>query len=291
MTSPTKTLASTVIFLFPEDSEFPIGTAFIVGYPSPGKKGMVVPLVVTAKHVVGDLRRIVGRFTRKSGGIPAGVTYDLADLRRNGDLWEHPDDGVDLLVFRTTHFEEVDYEMVGMPFIASKKTFMDEKIQATDRVIFPCLLVNFMGASRNYPVIRDGSVALVPDEPVPLEYDVGNRRIRTEQEVILIDATSIAGASGSPIFLGPGVRAERGSDSLFATRPWLLGVMHGFYPALPRELVDVQVSKVIPAFRENSGIAIASPSWRLLEILEMEEVAKRVQQVVDVSSITTPTSP
>jgi hypothetical protein len=244
---------------------------------------MAIPLVVTAKHVVGDRERIVGRFTRKSGGIPAGITYDLVGLRRSGDLWEHPDEGVDLLVFRTLHFEEADYEVLSMPLIASKKTYLEEKIQPTDRVIFPCLLVNFMGASRNYPVVRDGSIALIPDEPVPLEYDVGTKRIRTEQQVILIDATSIPGASGSPIFLGPGIRAERGSGSLFATRPWLLGVMHGFYPATPRELVDVQVGKVIPAFSENSGIAIAFPSWRLLEILERDDVAKRMQEVTDKS--------
>jgi len=110
---------------------------------------------------------------------------------------------------------------------------------------------------------------------------VGRRRVRTEQRVILIDATSIPGASGSPVFLGPGVRAERGSQSLFATRPWLLGVMHGFYTAPPRELDGIQVSTVVPAFAENSGIAIVFPSWRLLEILERDDVVKRIQAIAD----------
>jgi len=158
----------TVIFLFAEDGRSPIGTAFIVGYPSARSEGMVVPLVVTAKHVVGDREKIVGRFTRKSGGSPAGITYDLVGLRRSGDLWEHPDEGVDLLVFRTMHFAEADYEVVNMSSIASQRTYLEERIQPTDRVIFPSLLVNFMGTSRNFPVVRDGSIALVSDEPVPL---------------------------------------------------------------------------------------------------------------------------
>jgi hypothetical protein len=283
MPSPVKALANSTIFLFAEESQIPLGTGFVVGYPSPGKQGMVIPLVVTAKHVVGDCEKITGRFTRRSGGIPVGITYDLADLRRTGDLWEHPDHGVDILVLRTLHFEETEYDVIPMSFVASKSTYQEERIQPTDRIVFPSLLVNFMGTSRNYPVFRDGSIALIPDEPVPLEYDMGNQRIKTKQQVVLINAKSIPGASGSPIFLGPGIRAERGVKSLFATQPYLLGIMHGFYLASPRELTDVEVARTIPAFSENSGIAIAFPSWRLLEILERDDFAKRMREVSEIS--------
>lgn len=240
-------------------------------------------MVVTAKHVVGDYERIVGRFTAKSGAIPVGVSYDLKSLRLQGDLWEHSDEGVDLLVFRTRHFKELEYEPFPMELIASKKTCTDEDVKATDRVIFPSLLVNFMGTARNYPVTRDGSIALIPDEVVPLEYDVGTKRIRTKQEVILIDATAVPGASGSPIFLWPGPRVKGNAFSIGGTKPWLLGIMHGFYPALPRELIAVEVSKVLPAFRENSGIAIVFPSWRLLEILESDKVVRRIEEVTKAS--------
>jgi hypothetical protein len=283
MSSPVKAMANSTIFLFAEESQVPLGTGFVVGYPAPGREGMVVPLVVTAKHVVGDCQKITGRFTRRSGGIPVGVTYDLSDLRRTGDLWEHPDYGVDILVLRTSVFEETEYDVVPMSLVASKSTYQEEKIQPTDRIVFPCLLVNFMGKSRNYPIFRDGSIALIPDEPVPLEYDVGNRHIRTEQHVVLIDAESIPGASGSPIFLGPGIRAERGASSAFVAQPYLLGIMHGFYLASPRELTNVEVAKTIPAFRENSGIAIAFPSWRLLEILERDDFAKRMRELGEIS--------
>jgi len=184
-------LASTVIFLFAEGGQVPIGTAFIIGYPIPGSSDKVVPLVVTAKHVVGDRNKIIGRFTTKSGTVPVSVLYDLADLRHNGDVWEHPDKGVDLLVFRTSHFEQTEYQPFPVALIASRKIYSEEDVKATDRIIFPCLLVNFMGTARNYPVIRDGSIALIPEEPVPLEYDVGARRVQTKQQVILIDATAI----------------------------------------------------------------------------------------------------
>ena len=280
MADLASTLASTVIFLFAEDSQAPIGTAFVIGYPVSGMSDTVVPLVVTAKHVVGDREKVIGRFTAKSGPVPVTVLYDLIDLRRKGDVWEHPDEGVDLLVFRTPHFEAVDYQPFPVALIASKRNYAEEDIKATDRVIFPCLLVNFMGTARNYPVIRSGSIALIPGEPVPLEYDVGVRRIRTAQQVILIDATSIPGASGSPVFLGPEPRSKGEAFMLGGTQPWLLGVMHGFYPALPRELVGVQTNRVVPAFAENSGIAIVFPSWFLHEILECDDVTKRIQELI-----------
>ena len=274
-------LASTVIFLFEEGGQFPIGTAFIVGYPVPGISDSIITLIVTAKHVVGDRDKLYGRFSGKVGHLPTSVIYDLSDLRNKGDVWEHTDYGVDLLVFRTPHFEGAEYHAVPIKLIASRDSYSDEDVKATDRVIFPSLLVNFMGTSRNYPVIRDGSIALIPNELVPLKYEVGSKLIETNQQVLLIDATSIQGASGSPLFLWPGPRFKGETFQLGPVQTLLLGVMHGFYPAIPREIIDVQVSGIIPAFAENSGIAIIFPSWKLLEILERNEVVERMREVTE----------
>ena len=139
------------------------------------------------------------------------------------------------------------------------------------------MLVNFMGTTRNYPIIRDGSIALIPDEPVPLEYDVGKRHIITSQQIVMIDATSIPGASGCPIFLWPGPRAKGGVYSLNGVKSWLLGVMHGFVP-LPRETRDVPTQAgERTVFDENSQIAIIFPSWRLLEILNSDKMKERIK--------------
>ena len=162
-----RNIASSVIFLFDEDGEDPIGTAFIIEYPVPGKSGLRVPLVVTAKHVLGDREVVTGRFSTKSGIVPVHVEYPLADFRRQGDVWEHPDEGVDLVIFKTPHLDETVYVPIPVEAIASRETYAEEDVKATDRVIFPCLLTKFMGTTRNYPVIRDGSIALIPDEPVP----------------------------------------------------------------------------------------------------------------------------
>lgn len=272
-------LSSTVVFLLAGTPPVPIGTAFIVAYPSPNAENRFFPLLVTAKHVVAGHDEVLGRFSTKEGTSTATVQYDLAALRSSKDYWEHHDKGVDLAVFRTLHFEATSYEPLPLDFVATKETFVSQQITQTDRVIFPSLLVNFMGLARNYPVIRDGSIALVPDEAVPMRYDLAGSVVETKQEVLLVDATSIPGASGSPVFLWPGPRVKGGTFTLGGNRPTLLGVMHGFYPALPRNLTKIETAEVREMFAENSGIAIVFPAWRLREILDLKDLRARIAEL------------
>jgi len=273
-------LSDVVIFLFAGNPLQPIGTAFVVGFPVPGKDDVAVPLIVTAKHVVADHPHILGRFSTQTGTNTAFVRYDVQKMRTEGDYWEHPDDGVDISVFRSLHYDETKYKVFPRNLIATLEVVKTEEIAQGDRVVFPALLVNFVGSAKNYPVLRNGAIALMPEEKVPMQYLIGSRVVRTQQEVLLLDATSIPGASGAPIFLWPGPRNKGNTLMLGGGSPYLLGVMHGFYPAAPRELVEVHTAGSTQMYAENSGIAIAFPSWRLHEILEREDLRKRIEDVV-----------
>lgn len=279
-------IASTVIFLFSAGiNPQPIGTGFIIGYPIPDKEGSVIPLVVTAKHVLGDHKKVIARFSTQEGSSTALVQYDIETMMKDNDYWEYPgDDGVDIVVFRSLHFKSTKYQPFPIDLIATKKTFDENAIRQTDRVIFPSLLINFMGSAQNYPVIRDGSIALIPGEKVPMKYKVGSREIVTKQEVILVDATSIPGASGSPIFLWPGPRLKGNTYQMGGTEPYLLGIMHGFYPAVPREVLEVQTSDTKRMYSENSGIAIIFPSWKLHDILESKTLKDRMQEIAKIEA-------
>jgi len=277
-------LASTVIFLFAMNggSEVPIGTAFIVGYPVPGHADQFVPLVVTARHVIGDHRVVLGRFNTRDGSATATIEYDIDAMKASGDYWEPEDAGVDIVVFRTRNFQTTAFELLPLDLIASREDFQAAAIQATDRVIYPSLLVNFMGTARNYPITRSGSIALIPDEAVPIRYRVGSHEVETRQEVILIDGTAVAGHSGSPVFLSPGPRLVGGVFDAEDSRPLLLGVLHGFYPTVAGGLGPVPTSADAPqpGFSENSDVAIVFPSWKLREILESDAVRTRVAELL-----------
>ena len=163
----------------------PFATAFVVGYPVPGTKNEYVPLVITAKHVFDEHPTVLVRFNGKSGKGPIEVTCNRDELIKAGDYWQHPDKNVDLAVFRVPHHNDADYTPLPIDLVPSRKTLEDEDVKMTDRVVFPSLLVS-LRADRNYPVVRDGSVALTPDEPY-----------------ILLNAISIGGVSGAPVFLWP----------------------------------------------------------------------------------------
>lgn len=272
-------ISSTVVFLFAGKPPKPIGTGFIVGIPLPNDSAKYVPVVVTAKHVLGNHDTVFARFSwtgEKSIGM---AEYDIGAQRAHNDYWEHPDNGVDIAVFRTRHFKEASYQPLPLEMIATKEAFADEDVKVTDRVIFPALLVNFMGMARNYPVMRDGTIALIPDEPVAMQYKVGTRTIQTAQEVILLDAISIPGASGAPIFLWAGPRIKKQTFAVGGTKLYVLGIMHGFYPAIPRDLIEAETATTQFMYAENSGVAIMFPSWRLREILDLDEFKQRISAI------------
>jgi hypothetical protein len=280
MPSVIETLTSTAIFLFAGEPPAPIGTGFVVGYPRPDKPdGGFIPFVVTARHVVGDRSKVFGRFSTTDPKKPGLAEYDIEQLRRDHDYFVHPDEGVDIVVFRTPVWKEMQLVPVPYDLVATRKAFEDEAIQPTDRIVFPSLLVNFIGTGRNYPVMRTGAIALMADEKVPIRYKMGGREVNTEQEVLLANATAASGASGSPVFLDPGPRAKATSYT-FGTKPMLLGVVHGFYPAMPRDLIDVEATETKRMFQENSGIAIIFPAWRIREIIDSDDFQKRIKDLV-----------
>lgn len=276
-------LQDPIIFLFEPSGSTPIGTAFVIGYPVPGHPDRSVPLLVTAKHVLGDLPLVFGRFSRQPDvptNFPPFMRYLLADLRESGDLWEHPDPGVDITVFRTVAPNEYRMPPLHAQSIASRKTFDEEEIGLLNRVAIPGLLTNFTGELANYPVVRDGTIAVIPDEPVPLSIRVGASLIQTHQHVLLINAVAALGASGSPVYLWPDTRVRNGR---FQTggRMYLIGVIHGFYNANPRSGVPMDAATHAWGFMENSGIAVAMPSWRILEILDLPALRARMQRIID----------
>lgn len=281
-TDPISLLSASVVFLFVGTSDVPIGTGFIVGIPVSSRPHTVVPCIVTAKHVVAGHVTINARFTPKAGKPSPRLNVDLVAHRASGDVWEHPDSGVDIVAFRALHSEDAEYTPIPMDLLVTKELMQEQQVHASDRVLFPSLLVNFLGATRNYPTVRDGSIALIPDELVPVEYQAGGVTIKTSQELLFLNAISVPGASGSPVFLSPGPRTI-GNAFVPGGTPYLLGVMHGFYPAQPRQTLEVLPTDTKHYFQENSGIALVFPAWRLREILDSDRVKSRLAGLLSAS--------
>ena len=227
--------------LYSESNE-PLGTAFVVGYPVASDNTKSIPLIVTAKHVLSGQRKIIAKFKAKqsSKAKTVAIGYDLDVLKRQGDFWEHDDSTVDLVVFRTLVPDQSDFQTIPVGLVASQKAYEEADIKETDRVVFPSMLVGLRDLSRDYPVIRDGTIALIPEEPISWQ---GHK-----SELVLINAAANQGSSGSPVFLWPGPRINHGAFAIGGTAPLLLGIVEGFFNSLPRPLdaVDTVLQKAVP---------------------------------------------
>ncbi len=304
-------LTRTVTFLY-EDKTPPgsanlvegriLGTAFVIGVPYPRDSKRLIPFIVTAKHVVADRARILGRYSPKSAAKPLFVQYDLQTLRKDNDLWEYPgDEGVDIVVFRTLYRANTQITPIPIDRIASREVYASQCIDAPDRVVIPSLLAQYPGVAANFPIFRDGSIALITDEPIEFTWKCGRKPIATKQRIIFVNSTLNEGFSGAPVFLWPGIRLTPKGNTV-GGKPWLLGVVHGFQRLL-RPVVDsdghnVTVDKQEKAdpnapgppkppgdvaifSQENSAVGVVFPSWQILEIVQSDAVKKRIQELAE----------
>jgi hypothetical protein len=118
------------------------------------------------------------------------------------------------------------------------------------------LFANYTGEHRNVPILRMGNLAAYPQERVQVE--------GVEMDAYLIEARSIGGLSGSPVFYhshGSHVGILRPSfpDMLSPVSEqsfYLIGMVHGHYTA-----------------KENKGIAIVVPISSVLDFIDQRTQA------------------
>jgi hypothetical protein len=135
------------------------------------------------------------------------------------------------------------------------------------------LFASASGSKRNMPMVRMGSIAMLPEDKVRTE-DLG------DIDAYLIEAHSLGGISGSPVFVTStrtvqskamieGV-ARAGYDFVQAEGFSLLGLVHGHWKGDSQDInaVYVRPSREAPAI--NLGISLVIPAQKILETLNQE---------------------
>jgi hypothetical protein len=129
--------------------------------------------------------------------------------------------------------------------------------------------INHEGQQKNQPSLRFGNIAQMPYEPI-MRQTLDGRRV--PQDSYLVEAHSISGYSGSPVFvhLAPGyLRPERPllrSDVWHG--PWLLGITWGYLqgqevPVYNRDPASGRLTKSHMVAQTNSGMMGVVPAWKL----------------------------
>lgn len=143
----------------------------------------------------------------------------------------------------------------------------DTDLQIGYEVFITGLFSSFAGKKKNWPVVRVGNIAMLPEEKVSVK--MGDKA--EEMEAFLIEARSTSGISGSPVFTFG--EANKAGVLTVGNRPLsLIGLAHGHW-----NLFDEQNT---PSERNvNTGIAIVMPARKILETLEQEELKKERARV------------
>jgi hypothetical protein len=257
-------------------------TGFFVSVPcaSPELRqtGMRTCYFVTAKHVAIDLKdREVYFLVNKVGG---GVT-ELLHIYDN-TWWFHPTDATaDLAVAQIYQQSNADIDAVGIEYLGTPERLAELNIGIGDEVFATGLFTPAPGTARNIPIVRHGNIAMMPGEQIQTELGYA--------DVFLVEARSIGGLSGSPVFVRPTINIpieeQRGGvKNIFVVGhgATLLGLMHGHW--------DIQESEInkadIVQDRKkgvNLGIGIVVPAikiWETITRSELTEIRMKAEKKV-----------
>ena len=239
--------------------------------------------VVTAKHVIDRIpsKVIALRVNTKNG--PATVVQT-----ERKDWLAHPNSSIDLAVCPTKmSFDQFDFLHLDIMNHRLTPEIIDQQhVGVGDDVVFPGLFLQHLGETRNIPIVRTGTIAAMPEGEILTDtgYVVA----------YLIEARSISGHSGSPVFFQLPSSRILENGTIVESRGkanYLLGVVIG-------HVAVESVEEMVTLFRDeantseedakwvaeviaplNTGIGIVLPIDRVIEAID--EMTETRRQVVD----------
>ena len=243
----------------------PYATGFFVSVPceSPELSQMEMYYFVTAKHVAKDLKdRDIHFSVNRVGG---GTTHEV---HRIAPVWfVHPDDkNADVALIQVAlKLGVVDVAPISVREFGLAPRLQELNIGIGDEVHSIGLFSPSPGNDSNTPIVRFGNISMMVGEQV--QTDLGFT------EMYLVEARSIGGMSGSPVFvrqtLGINVARKAGhpvTGFMPGTGETLLGMAQGHW--------DIRVEEINKSeFTQdrkrgvNYGIALVVPASKVYETL------------------------
>jgi hypothetical protein len=272
-----------VVFIGSKDSHGvfkPRATGFLVLTHSQGDD-QAFPCLVTAEHVVSGMltknMEIHCRLNKKDGSA------EVVSLKHITQWWFHPDaahDATDVAVATVgLNLDAVDHDYMPIPEYAwgVEGHGLGERKppRLGDEVFIVGLFKSHYGQQRNRPIVRIGNIAAMPEEPVHSKYC-------GYIDAYLIEARSISGLSGSPVFVNvphtlpiafiPDPRYQPADpEEVHWARYHFLGLMHGHFD-LEKMTEDSVVDDADESRGINSGIGLVVPASKVIETLYQPEL-------------------
>jgi hypothetical protein len=255
------------------------GTAFFVGIPLILNNAFLLCLV-TARHNAEKLNH--GEFC-----IRANMHNGLAEPFWLGGKepvhwWYHPtDDSVDAAVLLWAPPSEVDFRFIPSNMFLTPEKIARKGIGVGDDVFITGLFTRLSGKTKNLPIVRTGNLAMIPPnhEKIPVGWK------SSEIEAYLIEARSIGGLSGSPVFIQRSIEVQpaehTGRKPIAAGAVFWLGLIHGHWDT-PEDEIDVaQDNESYRKEQVNMGVAIVVPAHKIIETICQPAILARASGAID----------
>jgi hypothetical protein len=237
------------------------GTAFVVAL---GERNQGFYYLVTAKHVAEAMEgsHCALRLNNRDG---KAVSFDITGQR----WWQHPTEWatVDSVVCPFTPTSKGRVDVLAIPVnrdFATPRIIQERGIGIGDEVHIAGLFGHVTQTSKNLPVMRTGHIAMMPDEKIPFS---GIGMI----DAYVVEATSIPGLSGCPVFvrrtvsvpLVDGPETETGKRLYGAGSMYFIGSMIGHWQVPEGQGYDDAV---------NVGLSATVPAYKIMEVLQHPEL-------------------
>ncbi len=205
----------------------------------------------------------------------------LQTLPSNPDnLWFFPaDDSVDLAAAQfALPFNDYDYQWISLDQFVTQEMIEKGEVVEGDPVIFTGLFVQYTGVTRLEPVVRSGTIAMIPKDPVLTT-------LRKPGSLFLAEAHAFGGSSGSPMFVDvTRFKTAVGYDYKF------LGVVTGEIKESADLTLEVSTTYA-GAVSANSNVSVIVPAFEVRNLLMSHVVQGLRDAYVASDPAAQPTSP
>ncbi len=237
------------------------GSVFFLGRDLQGKPQADAVYAVTAKHVIDYIRgtgveHVWLRLNLKDGD----ATWFQTSLK---DWFVHPTDtSIDVAILKIGLANTFDHLVFPYSLCITDERVRENEVGLGDEVFITGLFRHHHGSRRNIPVVRVGNLACMGEEKI-------STKSFGDIDAFLIEARSIGGLSGSPVFLNLGTTRIIAKQMKFTigNPNYLLGLIHGHYGEAAHEDDGDNLSPD----RVNTGIAMVVPFHKIDEVITAHE--------------------
>jgi len=245
------------------------GSVFFLGKDKPGDSNANPVYAITAKHVIDGIRGtgveyIWLRLNLKDGGADWFSTK-IADW-----LFHPTDHSIDVAILKTTVDIAFDHLVFPYSLCITDEKMKENEVSLGDEVFITGMFRHHHGTKRNIPIVRVGNIACMTEEKIVTK-SFG------EMEAYLVEARSIGGLSGSPVFLNLGIARIINQQIKFASGSpiyYLFGLVHGHYDVEAREIDSIETEDRPDSESHdhvNTGIAMVVPFRNIAEVIAAHE--------------------